>query len=262
MNARSPLGQRGRAITARRNRMIRNLKVLLGAAMALAAFGALSASAAHAAGEKFHCSVEPCTVTLSTDGTGTTAHHVFIVENAAKESGSFTCESLTGEATSATATTEDLTFKNLVYSNCKINGVTKVNVRTNECDYTVTSETEPAGGLNGTNGGATIHIICTGTKHIEIENTGTGCIFEVTPITLRGLHYHNLGSGSTTDVTIEALISAAASGTSIPTEVAKTGTGCVPKANVGDTLTGSYTTGNTTATGEKENKEMAEAWWL
>jgi hypothetical protein len=246
--------------------MIRNLKVLFAAAMALAAFGALSASAAHAAGEKFHCSVEPCTVTLSTDGTGVTAHHVFIVENAAKETGSFTCESLNGEATSATKTAEDLTFKNLVYSNCKIGGVTKVNVRMNECDYTVTSETQPAGGLNGTNGGATIHIICTGVKHIEIENAGTGCIFEVTPQTLRGLHYHNIGTPGnplTTEVTIEALISAAASGTPIEVEVGKVGTGCVPKAALGDKLTGSYTTGNTLATAEEDNanKKMVEGWW-
>jgi hypothetical protein len=244
--------------------MIRNLKVLLGGAvLALVAFGVLGASAAQAVGEKFHCSVEPCTVTLSTDGTGTTAHHVLIVENAAKETGSFTCESLNGEATSPTKTAEDLTFKNLVYSNCKINGVTKVNVRMNECDYTVTSVTEPAGGSNGTNGGATLHIICTGVKHIEIENTGTGCIFEVTPQTLRGLHYHNIGSGTTTEVTIEALIGAGPSGIVDVVEVGALGTGCVPKAKVGDTLTGSYTTGNTLATAEKDNgnKEMIEGWW-
>jgi hypothetical protein len=244
--------------------MIRNLKVLLAAAMALAAFGALSASAAHAAPE-FHCEVAPCTVTLSTDGTGTTAHHVFIVENAAKETGSLTCESLNGEATSATTTSTDLTFRNLVYSNCKINGVTKTNIRMNECHYTVTPVTEPAGGLNGTNGGATLHIICTGVKHIEIENSGTGCIFEVTPQTLRGLHYHNIGTKGTTstEVTIEVLISAAASGTPIEVEVGKVGTGCVPKAALGDKLTGSYTTGNTLATAEKDNanKEMIEGWW-
>jgi hypothetical protein len=35
--------------------MIRNLKVMLAAATALAAFGAFSAGAAHAAGELFHC---------------------------------------------------------------------------------------------------------------------------------------------------------------------------------------------------------------
>jgi hypothetical protein len=243
--------------------MIRNLKVLLAAAMALAAFGALSASAAQAAPE-FHCSVEPCTVTLSTDGTGTTAHHVFIVKNAAKETVSTTCESLNGHATSATKTTPTLTFTNLVYSGCKFNGVTKLNVRMNECHYTVTAETQPAGGLNGTNGGATLHVECTTAKHIEIENTGTGCIFEVTPQTLRGLHYHNIGSGATTEVTVEILISAAASGTPIDVEVAKVGTGCVPKAAVGDHLTGEYTTGNTLATAEKDNanKEMAEGWWL
>ena len=39
--------------------MIRNLKVLVAAAMALAAFGVFSASGAQAA--EFHCSAEPCT---------------------------------------------------------------------------------------------------------------------------------------------------------------------------------------------------------
>ena len=77
--------------------MIRNLRVLFAAALALTALGAITASA-HAADE-FHCSVSICGIRgkLSTDGTGAEAHHVFIVENAAKtESVSFTCESLRG----------------------------------------------------------------------------------------------------------------------------------------------------------------------
>ena len=63
--------------------MIRNLKVLVAAAMALAAFGVFSASGAQAA--EFHCSTEPCTGTLKPDETaGTkTSHHVFIVHNSA-----------------------------------------------------------------------------------------------------------------------------------------------------------------------------------
>jgi hypothetical protein len=68
--------------------MIRNLKILLAAAMALAALEAISASGAQAA--EFHCTVEPCRVTLKPDGTGKTAHHVLVVRKG-EASGSFTC---------------------------------------------------------------------------------------------------------------------------------------------------------------------------
>jgi hypothetical protein len=245
---------------ARRETMIGNLKVLLGAGMALVAFGGLGASAAHAV-EQFHCSVKPCTLTLSPDGAGPTAHGVIIVKNAAKESGSFTCESLTGDATLEANTTEEITTTGLVNNNCKIGGVTKVNVRMNSCDYLFTSP-EGAASL-----GATIHIQCPGASHIEIENTGTGCIFEVTPQTLRGAHYHNIGTAgnpSTTEITVEVRISEITSGTGITVEVGKEGTGCVPKSKVGDTLIGEITTGNTLFTAEKDNpnKEMVEGWWL
>ncbi len=75
--------------------MIRNLKALLVAALALTALGAIATSA-HAADE-FHCSVTPCRGTLATDGGAKNAHHVFIVENeATSKSVSFTCESLRG----------------------------------------------------------------------------------------------------------------------------------------------------------------------
>ena len=59
--------------------MIRNLKILIAAAMALAAFGATSATSAHAADE-FHCAISPCTLTLQPDGAAgsTTAHHVLV----------------------------------------------------------------------------------------------------------------------------------------------------------------------------------------
>ncbi len=62
--------------------MIRNLKVLFAAALAPTALGAIAASAQGA--DEFHCSVEPCRGTLKPDGTGKTAHQVFVVENEAK----------------------------------------------------------------------------------------------------------------------------------------------------------------------------------
>ena len=80
--------------------MIRNLKVLLLAAMALTAFGALSAAGAQAAEEKFHCSVVECRVRVGPDGTGATTHQVFIFSDTSSPVRSFstTCASITGEA--------------------------------------------------------------------------------------------------------------------------------------------------------------------
>jgi len=230
--------------------MIRNLKVLLAAAMALAAFGALSATA-HAAAE-FHCSVAPCTFTAGADGTGATAHQVFIVKNKSGETGSFTCNTVTGEGTSATKTVASIPLTNIVYSTCKINGVTPFNVRMNKCTYTFAA-------LNGATG-ASIEVKCPEAKHIELENTGTGCILEVTPQTLTGAKYHNIGTSGTptTEVTVENLIK------SIVVEVGPVGTGCLPKATQGEVISGEYTTGNAIVTAEKDNalKEMVEGWWL
>jgi hypothetical protein len=237
--------------------MIRNLKVLLAAAMALAAFGALSAGAAHAA-EEFHCQVgvAPCTWTATQDGAANsvTGSQVIIPKNKAGETGSYKCGTVEGGSTSTTATTPELTFGAvglLGWGNCKVNGSSEVKVRTNGCHFLFTA-------ANGsTIAGATVHELCKTAKHIEIEIPETGCIFEVTPQTLTGAHYHNIGAGATTEVTVEVK-----TGQEIAVEVAKVGAGCVPKAAVGETLTATYT-GNYLFTAERDNilKEMVEGWW-
>jgi len=232
--------------------MTRNLKALLAAAMALTVFGALSATA-HAAEEKFHCSVEPCTLTLSPDGTGTTAHHVLIVKNAGGESSSIKCSGLSGHATTLTKATESVTATGLVYSTCKVNGSSPLVLRMNLCDYKFTSK------LSGVLLGAQVHVECPTEKHIELEIPETGCIFTVTPQTATGIFYHNIGvkGSGLTETTVEVRLK------NLSVEVAKVGTGCLPKAEVGQTLSAEYTTGNTLVTAEKDNvnKEMVEGWW-
>jgi hypothetical protein len=93
--------------------------------------------------------------------------------------------------------------------------------------------------------------------------TPDGCTFEITPQTLRGAHYHTIGFGGSRETTVEMRIGGAASGTGIAVEVAKVGTGCVPKAKVGETLSGEITTGNTLITAEKDSAslEMVGGWW-
>jgi hypothetical protein len=234
--------------------MIRNLKVMLAAATAMAAFGALSASAAHAAEEKFHCSKSSCTLTLNPDGAvpSATAHHVFIVKNDLGESISYTCRQFTGNATPASATALEITAKELAYDTCTGNGA-PVAVRMNKCDYKFKA-------LNGASfAGAEVHIECPEvTKHIELELTETGCIFGVTPQTLVGAHYHNIGTPGTssTETTVEARVP------KITVELIQEGLGCMIKT-AGQTFTSEFTTGNTLVTAEEDNasKVMVENWW-
>jgi hypothetical protein len=237
--------------------MIRNLKVLLVAAMAVAAFTAVNASGAQAA-EEFHCSVEPCRYRLHPDEVaGTkTAHHVFIVKNSKGESVSFTCNTLDGEGRSLTKTATELTVQNLQYTECLANPGGKVNVRMNECDYDFAA----LGGAVGSSPGARVEIRCPGTKHIEIEIEPEHCVFEVTPQDLKGVHYHNIGTAGTssTEVTVEANVPGI-----VVEKGLNAGTKCgIPTGSL--TLTSEYTTGNTIVTAEEDiegSPAMVEGWW-
>jgi hypothetical protein len=225
--------------------MIRNLKVLMLAAMALAAFGVLGASGAQA--KEFHCSVEPCTATLKPDGAvgSKTAHHVFIVENKVGESVSFTCEQITGEGTSSKKTAKELLIKNISYDGCSVVGGSAVTVKMNGCKYLFKAEP----------GTVTIQECETG-KHIEI-NLETGCQFTIGaqgPLT--GIAYHTSGVAPNREMTVETNVKG------IVTTISEGGTkakcGITPEA----TLEGTYTTGNTIVTGETDpGGGMAETWF-
>jgi hypothetical protein len=223
--------------------MIRNLKVLIAAAMALAAFGAVSASGAQAAAH-FHCSTKPCTATLKPDGeAGTkTAHHVFIVKKGTA-SGSFTCNSLSGTATLAAEEVTEATFSSLAYSTCNIAG-TAVTVNMNGCTYTFTA----AGGV--TVGG------CTSGKEIELVVGGaSGCIITIGAQTLSGVSYHNIGveASNTTEITAEVLVKSIKG---------KTNGKCTSVTGFdGEFTEAEYTTGNTLVTGETSAGVMKNAWW-
>ncbi len=240
--------------------MIRNLKVLIAAAMALMAFGALSATA-HAAEEKFHCSVEPCTVTLSPDLKpeeslpSTTAHQVFVV-NGLNSSGtpvstSFTCNQLTGEATSTTATAETLTFTNLKYENsageqkCKVGASETVEVKFNSCDYQFTS-------LNGSTSTAQVHVLCPAGKVIEILIKGTTCL-DVSPFTSTGIGYHTIGTAPNRHVTATANVAVPNAALTLTNT---TNANCA-LLGMASTTGSTYTTGNTTV-----KAHSGEVWFL
>ena len=238
--------------------MTRNLKLLMAAALALVAFGAIGVAGAQAAGEEFHCSITPCRLTARQDGTGKTAHQVFIVENAGlTESVSFTCETVTAHARYEGKTTKEITFTEINYGedgkNCTINGTAGVTVDTTGCSYLFTSETNA-------NKRATVHIECeTGKEiHVTVKNSAgeTTCTFNIPEQRLEGASYHNIGeeAKNTTEVTVE---------NNIPgIKVTATGTKAGCQINPAQTLTGTYTTGNVIATAEsEEGGVMANAWW-
>jgi len=228
--------------------MIRNLKVLMLAAMALAAFGVTFASGAQAA--EFHCSVAPCTFTAKPDlKTGEslpsrTAHHVFIVENAAGASVSFTCEQITGAGTSATktATTLELgTVAAIEYHNCLVGGSGKVNVRMNGCKYNFSSAGTVT--ITGCNAGKSIEV--------EIEET-KGIVTIAAQGPLNGIKYHTSGVTPNREITVETAV----------TGIAVTCDGNVLIDCSKTPLQGTYTTGNTLVRGETDpGGVMADAWF-
>jgi len=230
--------------------MIRNLKVLVAAAMALGALGAVGASSSHAA--LFHCEAEPCTGKLKPDeSSGTkTSHHVFIVENAAKtESVSFTCNSLDGKTTvSIGKTSGEAEFGGnvgaanaLVYNTCTVNGGPPATVDMNGCKYNFNAA-----------GAVTITGCTNAAKQIEI--TISGCTFDIPEQALAGITYHTIGITPNREVTGEANIKSI-------TVTAATGTKAACTINPSQALTGTYTTGNTLATGELIGV-MLDGWWL
>jgi hypothetical protein len=216
--------------------MIRNLKILVAAAMALVAFGAVGASGAQAA--EFHCSVAPCVLTPGLDGTAKNSHHVFIVENEAKtESVSFTCNQITGSAQSSTKTATTVTLKGISYDTCTVNGSPPVTVDMNGCEYEFTN-------ANGVN------ILCPEGKEIEV--TVTNCTFKIAGgQKLGGIGYTTIGTEPNREVTISTNV----------TGIAVTASNPCAFINPSQKLIGRYTTGNTIVTGETTGGVMADAWY-
>jgi hypothetical protein len=232
--------------------MTRNLKALIATALALTAFGAFSASGAQAADE-FHCSVSPCKLTAKQDGTGATAHQVFIVENAAKtESVSFTCHALSADAEFSGNTTTELTLTNLQYTTCTVNGAPGVTWDMNNCHYTLTRGSA-GNAAAGTTDGAETHLDCPGLNKVRITIPEIGCTFEIGSQVLTGVGYHTVGTSPNREITVT---------TKNATVAGVTGNAaCNPLMNTGQAMTGTWTTGNMVLTGEDAEGEMADAWF-
>jgi hypothetical protein len=237
--------------------MTRNLKALLAAAMALAALGAIGVTGASAAGEQFHCEIEPCRIRAAQDGTGKTGHQVFNVELGGVIKAAFTCETISGDATNSTKTVNSIELTNIAYGGCTVNGSPEVAVDMHGCTYLFNSERNAAST-------ARVEIKCPGTSVIEVTfrdptTHALKCTIDIAGgQDLTGINYHNIGAvGATTETTVEANtsdITVQARGTSDPECF-----GLPRNTN----LKAHYTTGNAIATGEEDNETgaMKGAWW-
>ena len=240
--------------------MIRNLKILMVVAIALAAFGTLSTSA-HAAEEEFHCAFGSCIWTLAPDETaGTlTAHQVFVVKGktagGAEASASFTCNQLTGQATSGPNASE-LTFTNLKYENsageqkCKVGASETVSVNFTSCDYNFKS-------ANGATSTAETHVRCTTAGDgIDININGTLCL-QITPFTSTGLGYHDSGIGGAKKIVTATAKVAVPNSALVLKNVGNANCAAV---NMTSTTGAEYTTGNTLLKAERDPAEP-EGWF-
>jgi hypothetical protein len=223
--------------------MTRNLKALLVSAMAVLAIGAVGAQAAQ--GALFHSEISNPTLTPQTDGAlnSKTAHQVLDFAGAAVTFAGIAGDGAFGEGLTSTTMTLDIAFDSpgtFVGQSATIN--------MNGCDITVTSH----GTLSLTN------------------RTGKNCATE--PITfsvpsppctvtlgsaggvnqnLESVSFHNLSVGSARVITMEANVTGI--------HYVAHGSGC---PLTGTRTDGTYTTGNSTITGENPiNGAMVGVWW-
>jgi len=235
--------------------MIRNLKILLLAGLAVTALGASAAQATTPAQFTAPGAVGTTTLHLRKDGTGTTAHQVFKIENAAKTSSvSFTCEEIegTGTITSETALEAIITTPNFTSpakKACTVAGQEVAVVTNTGCDLTVAADgtvaitDEPTHNCNHSLGSS--HEA--GKEPITVTTGGFNCTVEVGTQTLKTkVTFHALkagvtvanNEGETITVTAEKLKEL---------KYNSFGTGCP----FGTTENGEYITGNTIVEGTK-----------
>jgi hypothetical protein len=197
--------------------MIRNLKALMLASMAVLAVGAMAASAANAA--EFTSPNGASTITTTPDGTGKTAHQVFDAAG-----GSITCNTVHGHASIGGTGATSILSSSIAYSgNCNFVGQAAT-VNMNGCNYRF-------------NASGTVDIVCPGTNEITFSVPSPVCDVVVPPQTgLSSVTYHSINAN---EVTIEPHVTGI--------KLTATGAGC---PETGTFTNGNYTTGNVIITAE------------
>jgi hypothetical protein len=203
--------------------MIRNLKTLGLAVMAMFALTAVAASAAQAV--EFHSEIENTTLTASTEAG---SNSVFDAAGA-----SISCASATFTGTQAAKTSATVTVTP-AYTSCTFLGVLNVPVEMHGCQYRF-------------HAGGEVDVVGAPCNGITFE--AVGCKVEVKEQTgLKEATYTNLGSGTTREVTVTPHV----------TGITYTSSGLCPKN--GTFSDGNYTSGNAVVKGESSKGVQAGVW--
>lgn len=170
--------------------MIRNLKALGLALVAVFALSAMAASAASAA-DLFHAEGKNNKFTGKQDGT---TNDVFTTT-----AGTVECNNATYEGSQAEETASEAEVT-AAYSECTaFGGFAGATVHMNTCRYLFT--------INATGTGGTAHIKCTTPgDSITVTATSLGttkCVVHVPEQTIGGITYTNIGSGATREITVD-----------------------------------------------------------
>ena len=223
--------------------MSHKLKALGLTLFAVFALSATMASGASAAEELFHSEVTNTTLVASQDGeitssTGLQTFHTTL--------GKLTCGKVSGQVTIAAKTVEEVTIAP-TYEHCEKEGV-KTDVHFETCDYLFTSK-KTTGATH-----SEVHIKCTKAgDHIRINATILGSQVACAEVPAQtptggGVTYHNIGTGTTREITITATV----------TGIEYTEVGACGKSTVAND--GEYT-GNVLVTGTNATKEHVGLWW-
>jgi len=227
--------------------MNRMLKALGLAMFAVLALGAMTASGASAAGERFHSATEHTILDVTQDGTEGSATGQQIFKTTAGElpcTGVEASVTLTAKTTSEITTTPTFTKCNKIEGGKE--GLT-LHMKMTSCDYLFTAE------KSGTH--APVHIQCsTPGDHIHINATFLGseilCMtFPPQTPTGGGVVYHNVRSveNGPRTITIETTV---------------TGIEYTEKGACGSAVANDGTwTGNFLVQGTNTNKEEVDCWW-
>ena len=203
--------------------MIRNLKTLGLAVMAMFALTAVAASAAQAV--EFHSEIENTTITAKTEAG---SNSVFDAAGA-----SISCASGTFTGTQAAKASPTLTVTP-AYSGCTFLGVLNVPVNMNGCQYTFNANGEVAVT------GASCTAITFEAELCKVEVGKQGNLKEAT--------YTNIGTGTGREVTVTPHV----------TGITYTSSGLCPKT--GEFSDGNYTSGNAIAKGENSKGVQVGVW--
>jgi hypothetical protein len=197
--------------------MIRNLKALMLASMAVLAVGAVAASAANAA--TFTSPSGAATITTKPDGTGKTAHQVLDIGG-----GTITCNTLHAHTSIGGTSATSILTSSIAYSgNCNYVGQAST-ININGCNYRF-------------NASGTVDIVCPGGNEITYSVPSPVCDVTIPAQTgLSSVTYHSISS---TEVTIESHLTGIA--------YTATGAGC---PETGHFTNGNFTTGNFIITAE------------